>query len=81
MQSKYASGTQYVVTGLTNADADLSTAVEVLSERGSWNDLATADTPPDMPEFLNSKAGEILSTGPQYTLHPKPLFFHTPHMR
>jgi hypothetical protein len=27
---------------------------------GSWNDLATAGT----PEFLNSKAGEILSTGP-----------------
>jgi hypothetical protein len=27
----------------------------------SWNDLATAGT----PEFLNSKAGEILSTSPQ----------------
>jgi hypothetical protein len=34
----------------------------------SWNDLATAGT----PEFLNSKAGEILSTSPtQYT----PSFF------
>jgi hypothetical protein len=27
----------------------------------SWNDLTTAGT----PEFLNSKAGEILSTSPQ----------------
>jgi hypothetical protein len=30
---------------------------------GSWNDLATAGA----SEFLNSKAGEILSTSPQHT--------------
>jgi hypothetical protein len=53
------------VTGLTNADADLIGRRSV--ERDSWNDLATADT----PEFLNSKAGEILSTSPQQT----PCFF------
>jgi hypothetical protein len=34
----------------------------------SWNDLTTAGT----PEFLNSKAGEILSTSPQHT----PSFFY-----
>jgi hypothetical protein len=34
----------------------------------SWNGLATAGT----PEFLNSKAGEILSTSPQHT----PSFFY-----
>jgi hypothetical protein len=40
----------------------------------SWNDLTTAGT----PEFLNSKAGEILSTSPQHT----PSFFlHTSYMR
>jgi hypothetical protein len=48
----------YAVTGLTNADADLIGRRSV--ERDSWNDLTTADT----PEFLNSKAGEILSTSP-----------------
>jgi hypothetical protein len=31
------------------------------AEVGSWNDLTTADA----PEFLNSKAGEILSTSSQ----------------
>jgi hypothetical protein len=36
-------------------------------ERDSWNDLTTAGT----PEFLNSKAGEILSKSPQQT----PSFF------
>ena len=35
----------------------------------SWNDLTTADT----PGFLNSKAGEILSTSPQQT--PSSKFF------
>jgi hypothetical protein len=35
---------------------------------GSWNDLATAGA----SEFLNSKAGEILSTSPQHT----PSFFY-----
>jgi hypothetical protein len=35
----------------------------------SWNDLTTAGT----PEFINSKAGEILSKSPQQT----PSFFFT----
>jgi hypothetical protein len=48
----------YAVTGLTNVDADLIGRRS--AERDSWNDLTTADT----PEFLNSKAGEILSTSP-----------------
>jgi hypothetical protein len=62
----------YAVTGSTNADADLIGRRSV--ERGSWNDLTTADT----PEFLNSKAGEILPTSPQHT----PSFFlHTSYMR
>ena len=46
------------MTGLTNVDADLIGRRSV--ERDSWNDLGTAGT----PEFLNSKAGEILSTSP-----------------
>jgi hypothetical protein len=58
----------YAVTSLTNADADLIGRRSV--ERGSWNDLTTAA---DTPEFLNSKAGEILSTSPQQT----PSFFFT----
>jgi hypothetical protein len=62
----------YAVTGLTNVDADLIGRRSV--ERGSWNDLTTADT----PEFLNSKAGEILSTSPQRT-HPKLFFTHIAH--
>jgi hypothetical protein len=58
----------YAVTGLTDVDADLIGRWS--AERDSWNDLTTADT----PEFLNSKAGEILSTSPQHT----PSFFlHT----
>jgi hypothetical protein len=57
----------HAVTGLTNADADLIGRRSV--ERDSWNDLTTADT----PEFLNSKAGEILSKSPQQT----PSFFST----
>jgi hypothetical protein len=62
----------YAVTGLTNVDADLIGRRSV--ERDSWNDLATAGT----PEFLNSKAGEILSTSPQHT----PSFFlRTSYMR
>jgi hypothetical protein len=48
----------YAMTGLTNVDADLIGRRSV--ERDSWNDLTTADT----PEFLNPKAGEILSTSP-----------------
>jgi hypothetical protein len=31
------------------------------------------------PEFLNSKAGEILSKSPQYTLHSKLFFTHIAH--
>jgi hypothetical protein len=38
----------------------------------SWNDLATTGT----PEFLNSKAGEILSTSPAYIVHA---VGHRPH--
>jgi hypothetical protein len=38
----------------------------------SWNDLATAGR---TPEFLNSKAGEILSKSPQQT----PSFFFYTH--
>jgi hypothetical protein len=63
----------YAVTGLTNADADLIGRRSV--ERGSWNDLTTAGT----PEFLNSKAGEILSKNPQQT--PSFFFLRTSHMR
>jgi hypothetical protein len=37
---------------------------------GSWNDLTTSGT----PEFLNSKAGEILSTSPNAT--PSFFFLH-----
>jgi hypothetical protein len=59
----------YAVTGLTNADADLIGRRTVLSEAAGRHDLATADT----PEFLNSKAGEILSKSPQQT----PSFFFT----
>jgi hypothetical protein len=51
----------HAVTGLTSVDADLI-AVERSVERGSWNDLATAGR----PGFLNSKAGEALSTSPRY---------------
>jgi hypothetical protein len=43
---------------------------------GSWNDLTTAGT----PEFLNSKAGEVLSTSPQHTSSFFVLFY-TSHMR
>jgi hypothetical protein len=40
----------------------------------SWNDLTTAGT----PEFLNSKAGDILSTSPN-TLQA--FFLYTSYMR
>jgi hypothetical protein len=42
--------------------------------QGSWDDLTTAGT----PEFLYSKAGEILSTSPQHTTS---FFLHTSYMR
>jgi hypothetical protein len=41
----------------------------------SWNDLATAGT----PDFLNSEAGEILSTSPQ--AHTPSFVLHTSYMR
>jgi hypothetical protein len=44
----------------------------------SWNGLSTTA---GAPEFLNSKAGEILSKSPQYTLHSKFFFEHILHMR
>jgi hypothetical protein len=63
----------HAVTGLTNVDADLIGRRS--AERDSWNDLTTAGT----PEFLNSKAGEILSKSPQQT--PSFFFLHTSYMR
>jgi hypothetical protein len=52
LQPKYASGARWPVGCYRHGRARRNFVV------GSWNDLATADT----PEFLNSKAGEILST-------------------
>jgi hypothetical protein len=43
-----------------------------LSMARSWNGLSTTA---GAPEFLNSKAGEILSKSPQYTLYSK-FFLH-----
>jgi hypothetical protein len=56
----------------TNPTNTRACSFKIQAVLGSWNDLATADTPEFLNYYYYSKAGEILSTSPnQYT----PSFF------